>query len=293
MNPVDFFSDHTFTMAFWGTTVIGMVAGALGAFAYLRRQSLISDVISHSALPGILLAFLILTALGLPGRGMWGLIIGAAATGTLAVLLTNAAARIPRIRTDTAMAVVLSSFFGLGMLIMEHIQNNPLPDKGGIQDHLFGNASTITRADLTASLVTGGIALAVMVLLWKEFALSTFDREHAAVLGLDNRVVDTAMYTAIAVATVIGIRAIGLVLMVAFVVTPPAAARQWTRTLPGMVALSGLLGGLGSAVGTYLSIAFGPLPTGPVIVVVLSLIFLFSLVAAPERGLLHRRKVAV
>lgn len=288
MNPTEFFANHTFTMVFIGTTIIGVVAGTLGCFAYLRRQSLISDVISHSALPGTLLAFLTLSALGLYARNMLALIIGAVIIGTLAVLLTNWIPRISKIKTDTAMAVVLSAMFGLGMLLMQYIQNNPIPDKGGIQDYLFGNAATITRGDLTVSLITGGLALAVVVLLWKEFALTTFDREHAAVLGFDNRLIDAAMFAAIAVATVIGVKAIGLVLMVAFVVTPPAAARQWTTTLPGMVVLSGVIGGVGSAVGTYLSIAFGPLPTGPVIAVTLFAIFLFSLLAAPERSLIVR-----
>lgn len=288
MNPTEFFANHTFTMVFIGTTIIGVVAGSLGCFAYLRRQSLISDVISHSALPGTLLAFLTLSALGLYARNMLALIIGAVIIGTLAVLLTNWIPRVSKIKTDTAMAVVLSAMFGLGMLLMQYIQNNPIPDKGGIQDYLFGNAATITRGDLTVSLITGGLALTVVVLLWKEFALTTFDREHAAVLGFDNRLIDAAMFAAIAVATVIGVKAIGLVLMVAFVVTPPAAARQWTTTLPGMVVLSGVIGGIGSAAGTYLSITFGPLPTGPVIAVTLFAIFLFSLLAAPERSLIVR-----
>ncbi|RNE48174.1 metal ABC transporter permease [Corynebacterium alimapuense] len=288
MTPVEFFADHTFTMVFWGTTIIGVVAGTLGSFAYLRRQSLISDVISHSALPGTLAAFLLMTSLGLYGRSMLALIIGAVIVGTFVVVATNWIPRATKIKIDTAMAVVLSAFFGLGMLMMQYIQNNPIPDKGGIQDYLFGNASTITKADLAVSLSIGGIALLVLLLMWKEFALTTFDREHAAVMGFNNRLIDAAMFVLIAIATVIGAKAIGLVLMVAFVVTPPAAARQWTSTLPGMVFFSGLIGGVGSAVGTYLSIAFGPIPTGPVIAVTLFVIFLFSLLAAPDRSIIVR-----
>lgn len=288
MSPVEFFSNYTFSLVFFGTTIIGVVAGALGSFAYLRRQSLISDVISHSALPGTLLAFLVLPLLGHNGRDMLGLIIGAVAVGTLAVAVTNWIPRQSKIKIDTAMAVVLSTFFGLGMLLLQYIQNNPIPNKGGIQDYLFGNAATITRADLTVSLLTGGLALALMLLLWKQFAITTFDREHAAVLGINVRLIDAAMFATITVATVIGVKAIGLVLMVAFVVTPPAAARQWTNSLPAMVTLSGVIGGVGSGIGTYLSIAFGPLPTGPVIAVTLFAIFVVSLLAAPGRSLIVR-----
>ncbi|MDO5669883.1 MAG: metal ABC transporter permease [Corynebacterium sp.] len=285
MSPTDFFADHTFTMVTAGTTVIGTVAGALGSFAYLRRQSLISDVISHAALPGTLLAFLLLTAAGGDGRSMLGLIIGATVVGTLAVVASNAITRHTRIAIDTAMAVVLSSLFGLGMLLMQYIQRHPLPGKGGIQDYLFGNASTITRADLAVSLGVGLLTCAVVVVFFKEFALVTFDRDLAGLLGFHHRILDPLIFAAIAVATVIGVKAAGLVLMVAFVVTPPAAARQWTRTLPGMVTLSGIIGGVGSALGAYLSIVFGPLPTGPVIVLVLAGLFLFSLLFSP-RGIL-------
>lgn len=289
MNPVDFFSDHTYRMVFFGTATIGLVAGALGAFAYLRKQSLISDVISHAALPGTLLAFLTaVVLLGVDGRNMLGLILGAVVIGTLAVLFANAVARNSKIRIDTAMAVTLAVFFGGGMLLMRIIANGAFPGKGGIQDYLFGNASVITIADLTTSLTVGALALATMLLCWKEFALRTFDPDHATVLGFGPRLVDTLMFATIVVATVIGVKAVGLVLMVAFVVTPPAAARQWARTLPGMVALSALFGAVGSGAGAYLSIVLGKVPTGPLIVLTLFAIFLVSLLCSPRRSILTR-----
>lgn len=289
MNLVEFFTNHTYRMVFFGTSVIGLVAGALGSFAYLRKQSLISDVISHAALPGTLLAFLAATVvLGADGRNMLGLIAGAVVVGTVAVLFANAVARTSKIRIDTAMAVSLTIFFGAGMLLMRIVTNSSLPGKGGIQDYLFGNASVITLADLTTSVVVGGIALLLMLLFWKEFALRTFDPDHSTVLGFGARTVDTLMFTTIVIATVIGVKAVGLVLMVAFVVTPPAAARQWTRTLPGMVALSATFGALGSGVGAYLSIVGGKIPTGPLIVLTLFAIFVVSLLLSPRRSVITR-----
>jgi len=293
MSPTSFFADHTYMMVTAGTTVIGAVAGALGSFAYLRRQSLISDVIAHAALPGTLLAFLVLTALGLDGRSMTGMLVGATLAGALSIAASNTITRISPLAVDTAMAVVLSSLFGLGMLLMQYIQRHPLPGKGGIQDYLFGNASTITRADLTVSLLVGALALLVVAMFWKEFVLSTFDRDLAGLLGFSHRRVDPLIFVTIALATVIGVKAVGLVLMVAFVVTPPAAARQWTRTMRGMVVLSGVFGAVGSALGAYLSIALGPLPTGPVTVLVLFTLLLLSLVFSPRsivaRAWRHRR----
>lgn len=289
MDLIGFFGDHTYRMVFFGTAVIGLVAGALGAFAYLRKQSLISDVISHAALPGTLLAFLVaVVVLGVDGRNMLGLILGAVVVGTLAVLFANGVAAGSKIRIDTAMAVALTVFFGGGMLLMRVIANGVFLGKGGIQDYLFGNASVITIADLTTSIAVGALALALMLTFWKEFALRTFDPDHSTVLGFRAGAVDTLMFATIVIATVIGVKAVGLVLMVAFVVTPPAAARQWTRTLPGMVALSGAFGAVGSGVGAYLSIALGRVPTGPLIVLTLFAIFVVSLLVSPRRSLVVR-----
>nr|WP_206697269.1 metal ABC transporter permease [Microbacterium aquimaris] len=276
-------------MVFFGTMTIGLVAGALGTFAYLRKQSLISDVVSHAALPGTLLAFLAaVVVFGTDGRNMIGLILGAVIVGTIAALLANAITRTSKIRIDTAMAVSLTIFFGVGMLLLRIVSNGSFPGKGGIQDYLFGNASVITIADLATSIGVGAIALLLMIVFWKEFALRTFDPDHATVLGFAPRVIDALMFTTIVIATVIGVKAVGLVLMVAFVVTPPAAARQWTRTLPGMVMVSAGIGAVGSGLGAYLSVALGRIPTGPLIVLTLFAIFVFSMLFSPRRSIVLR-----
>jgi len=289
MDLVEFFGNHTYRMVFFGTSVIGLVSGALGSFAYLRKQSLISDVVSHSALPGTLLAFLIsVTVLGVDGRNMFGLILGAVIIGTCAVFFANTVANRSKIRIDAAMAVALTVFFGGGMLLMRIIANGVFPGKGGIQDYLFGNASVITIADLVTSIIVGVGALALMTIFWKEFALRTFDPAHSTVLGFRAGVIDTLMFSTIVIATVIGVKAVGLVLMVAFVVSPPAAARQWTKTLSGMVGLSALFGAAGSGIGAYLSIALGKVPTGPLISLTLFGIFLFSILFSPRRSIITR-----
>lgn len=287
MSLLEFFGNHTYRMVFFGTMTIGLVAGALGSFAYLRKQALISDVISHAALPGTLVAFLAaVTVLGVDGRNMLGLIIGAVIVGTIAVLFANGVTNTTKLRIDSAMAVSLTLFFGLGMVLMRIINNGVFPGKGGIQDYLFGNASVMTIADLRTSLITGALALVLMVVFWKEFALRTFDPDHARVLGFNARTVDILMFTTIVIAIVIGVKAVGLVLMVAFVVTPPAAARQWTTTLTGMVSLAAIFGAVGSGVGAYLAISFGEVPTGPLIVLTLFAIFLISLVCSPRRSII-------
>lgn len=287
MTLFEFLDNHTYRMVFFGTAVIGLVAGALGCFAYLRKQSLISDVVSHAALPGSLGAFLVATAVfGTNGRNMIWMLIGSVIIGTMAVLFANAISRWTPIRIDTSMAISLTIFFGIGMLLMQIITNSSLPGKGGVQDYLFGNASTITRADLITSISVGGLALAVMLLFFKEFTLRTFDPEQSTVAGFNPRTIDTLMFCTIVAATVIGVKAVGLVLMVAFVVAPPAAARQWTNTLPTMVILSAIFGAVGSGAGAYLSVVIGNVPTGPVIVLVLFSIFVISILCAPRRSII-------
>lgn len=289
MSPLEFFGNHTYRMVFFGTAVIGLVAGALGTFAYLRKQSLISDVVAHAALPGSLLAFLAaVIVLQVDGRNMLGLIAGAVLVGTIAALGANAIARTSKIAIDTAMAVVLTLTFGAGMLLLRIISDGSFPGKGGIQDYLFGNASVMTVSDLVTSAAVGGGALLLMLLFWKEFALRSFDAEHAAVLGFRARTIDALMFVTIVIATVIGVKSVGLVLMVAFVITPPAVARQWTTTLRGMVTLSAAVGAIGSAAGAYASIALGGVPTGPLIVLTLFGMLVVSMLLAPRRSVVAR-----
>lgn len=292
MSPLEFFADHTFRMVFLGTVIIGVVAGALGCFSYLRKQSLIGDVVSHAALPGVLGAFLLGSVLrqagvvGINPRNMLWLVLGALVTGSLAAWLTNWMAAHSKISIDATMAVSLTLFFGVGMMLMRVISNGDFPGKGGVQDYLFGNASTLTVADVGTAGALGTLTLLVLALGWRHFAVRTFDPAHAAVSGAPVRLIDTAMFTAIVLATVLGVKSVGLVLMVALLLTPAAAARQWTHRLETMVGLAAVIGGLGAGLGAYLSIALGTVPTGPVTVLVLFAVFLFSILVAPGRSML-------
>lgn len=281
-------TDHTYRTVIVGTAAIGLVSGALGVLPYLRRQSLLSDVIAHAALPGTLLAFLVGGALLSDGRNMVALMVGAVVVGVLAVGTAQLITRVSRLRIDTAMAVSLTTFFGAGMLLLRVISDSALPGKGGIQDYLFGDASSITTADLTASLVAGCVALALVGIVWRPAVAHAFDPGFARALGLGGRAVDAVVFTALVIAVVIGVKAVGLVLMVAFVITPPAAARQWTRSPGAMLVLSGLIGGAGAAGGAALGIVVGDVPTGPLIVLTLFAVFVASLLAAPRRSVVRR-----
>ncbi|AWB81328.1 zinc ABC transporter permease [Corynebacterium yudongzhengii] len=275
-------TNHTYLMTTATSAIIGATAGTLGVFTYLRRQAMLADVISHAALPGTMIAFLALSAAGLPLRHLAGLLLGAVIVGTAAVYLTRWISRLTTVRHDAAMAIVLSTTFGFGMVLMQHISQNPYPDKGGIQDYLFGNAASITRSDLHISLLISAVVLAVVVVVFKELILHTFDPDQSRLLGFRAGVLDLLLTASIVVATVIGVKTVGLVLMVAFVITPPVIARQWTGRPSSMALLSGVVGLVASLVGSYLSLAYGPLPTGPIIVIVLAVLMVVSLTLSPR-----------
>lgn len=283
MNPLELFQDFTYTQALLGTVLIGACAGALGPLVYVRRTSLLADAISHSSLPGLLAAFLVATALGWDGRNIWLLSAGAILTGTLAVGCIHLIPRLAPLGPTTAMAATLTTFFSIGMLLMQHISRQPLPGKAGIQDYLLGNASTLTRADVSSALVIGGGVLLFLSSVHTRQATVAFDAPFARVAGIRTTALNALSFLALTAITVIGVKVVGVVLMVAVVISPAAAARPWVHRLLPFIALAGFLGALTAAVGCYLSIAFGPLPTGPIIVLVQAATVAFSLVTRKLR----------
>src|SRR5262245_2179309 len=176
----DLFFDPTARKVALGAGTLGAVSGALGSFAVLRRQSLLGDAVSHAALPGIALAFLLSAS-----RAPLILLTGAAVAGWLATLAVTAILRASRVQSDTALGVVMSVFFGFGLVLLTYIQRNvPDASQAGLDHFLFGQAATLLDRDLLTMAVLGAVAVAFLLLLWKEFKLLTFDPDYAATLGL-------------------------------------------------------------------------------------------------------------
>lgn len=266
--------------------LIGACSGAMGAFLYLRKQSLMSDVIGHAATPGVMGAFLVvgLSPLAFDGRSMPIITIGALLTGLLSVVLANKVADTTRIGIDATMAVMLSLFLGGGLVLLQIIQRSRIRGKGGIEELMFGNAATLTNLDVVTITAVSVSVLVLLAALWRPFTLMTFDPLMAKVAGLPLHWLNPLLFGLIVLAIVIGVKAVGLILMIAFAVFPPAAARQFSRTVGRMALLSGVFGAIAAVLGTYISVAFGKIPTGPAIVLVLSIIVAISMVVAPKRS---------
>ncbi len=274
--------DYTLGTVAAGGAVLGIVCGVLGSFAVLRQQSLLGDALSHAALPGVALAFL------LAGRELGWLLAGAGIASWLGVLLINTLVRRTRLKRDAAMGIVLAAFFALGITLLTYIQSRNDASQAGLDQFIFGQAASIRRQDVLLISVVGLAAFLVLIALWKEFKLITFDPAFAQANGLPLRLLDVLLSTLIVVAIVLGLQLAGVVLMVGLLIAPAVAARQWTQQLDQMLVLAGIFGGLAGAGGAILSGMQQGLPTGPLIIVVATAIVALSIALAPERGLLWR-----
>jgi manganese/zinc/iron transport system permease protein len=279
----DLFFDYTLRTIALGSAILGIVSGALGSYAVLRKQSLLGDAMSHAALPGIALAFL-LTGSKMP----LVLIVGAAAAGWVATLFIMSIVNTTRVKYDTALGMVLSVFFGFGLVLLTIIQKRPDATQAGLDKFLFGQAAALLERDVVTMGILGASAILITMLLWKEFKLLSFDPDFASTLGFPVRILDIILTTLIVIAIVLGLQTVGVVLMSAMIVAPAASARQWTDNLGIMIILSSLFGAIAGISGAVLSASFTRLPTGPTIVASVSVIVIVSMLLAPRRGILWR-----
>jgi manganese/zinc/iron transport system permease protein len=266
-----------------GAALLGGLAGALGAFAVLRQQSLLGDALSHATLPGVCLGFLVAGA-----RDLGAILAGAFLAGALAALSVMLITRTTRLKTDAALGIVLSVFFAVGVVLLTLAQGRPGAAQAGLSTFLFGQAAAILRSDLW---IMGGVALVAagtLAALWKEVKLVTFDPVYAQAIGLPVLAIEAAVTLMIALAIVVGLQLAGVILMVALLIAPAAAARQWVGSLGAMVWLSAAFGAASGVAGALVSASARGLATGPVVVLVASALVLVSLLAAPERGLVWR-----
>ncbi len=277
------FSDYTFQTVALGSALLGLISGVLGSFAVLRKQSLLGDGISHSALPGVVMAFVLLGS-----KNTEILLLGALISGLLATLFIVSIVRYTRVKFDSALALVMSVFFGLGLVMLTYVQKIPNSNQAGLKRFIFGQASTLLQRDIILMVICGLILLALVLLFWKEFKLFTFDADFAQSLGFSPKRLNLLLSFMIVLAIIIGLQAVGVILMSAMLITPAVAARQWTNKLWIMVMLSALFGAVSGVIGTAASSLVPKLPTGPAIVICISTIVVISVLFAPGRGILHR-----
>lgn len=273
--------DATLRNVILGSVILGITSGMVGAFAVLRRQSLIGDALAHAALPGICLAFMVTGT-----RSTEVLLIGGALSGLLGTAVLLIISRWSIVSMETALGVVLSVFFGFGILLLTRIQHGGDAAQSGLDRFIFGQAATILPRDVTIMVVVAVIVLGVLAASFKELKVLTFDPLFAASIGVNPSIVGALLSALLVLTIMIGLQTVGVILMVSLLIAPAVAARQWTSSLAGMVLLSGFFGLVAGVSGSVASSLIDRLPTGPMIVIAATLIVTFSLLFAPERGVL-------
>lgn len=272
---------YTTQMVLLGTALLGLASGIAGTFAVLRKESLIGDGLSHAALPGVVIAFL-LTGI----KDIEVLIIGAALSSITAAWLITITVENSKIKFDGALATILSAFFGLGMVLLTYLQSLNNAGQAGLSKFIFGQAATILARDVYITSASALIIIVLTALFWKELKLISFDVEYAKTLQIPVTFTLILYRSLLIMTIIIGIQSVGAILISSLLIAPAVGARQWTNKLGTMCILAGLFGMVSAMGGTIWSTTVQKLPTGPAIIVILSVIVLLSLIFAPNRGIL-------
>ncbi len=280
--------DYNTRVVLLGTGLLGMAAGLVGSFTLLRRRALMGDALSHATLPGVGLAFLLAPFLGLDGKTLPVLLTGAALSGIAGVVAILYIRNATRLKEDAALGIVLSVFFGAGIAILTIVQQVPTGHAAGLESFIYGKTASMIASDAQLIAAAGLLSVVIIALLFKELTLLCFDENFAGSRGYPVLMLDLLLMALVVIVTIIGLQAVGLVLMIALLVTPAAAARFWTHDLKRMTLISAGIGGCGGLAGSVMSAVFPNLPSGAMIVIVCSTLFFFSLLFGRSRGVLVR-----
>ncbi len=280
--------DYNTRVVVIGTTLLGVASGVIGTFMLLRKRALVGDALSHATLPGIAGAFIVMVHWGGDGKFLPGLLAGAVVSSVLGIGCILAIRNFTRLKEDVALGVVLSVFFGCGVSLLGVIQSMRQGNAAGLESFIYGKTASMLASDAWMIGGAAGVVAVTCALLFKEFSLLCFDEGFAASRGWPAIGLDVAMTGLVVAVTVIGLQAVGLILIIALLIIPPAAARFWTDHLLSMVCVSAGIGGASGLVGAGLSALVPRLPAGAVIVMVAAVLFVLSLVLGPSRGVLVR-----
>jgi len=265
------FQDANITNVLLGTLMLGFTCGIVGVLVVLSKKALIVDAVSHSILPGICIGFMLSGV-----KNPIYLISGGMAAGAVAVFLVDWFSRVSRIKKDAAIAITLSILFSAGVILLNIIQHSGNSNQSGLSDFLFGKAATIIESDLYVFAVMCAIVLAIIPLFYQHFKIALFDSGFAKTIGLNEKVIQGLISGLIIISTAIGIQTVGIILMSALIITPASSAFFWTNNFKKSIILSGSFAAISSILGVLVSYLSPDMPTGPWIIVILSLIAILS-----------------
>ena len=291
--------DYNTRVVIIGTALLGLAAGLVGTFLLLRKRALLSDTLSHATLPGIALMFIIVSIAGGDGKNLLWLIVGAAVFSVLGTAAVIVIQKTTRLKDDAALGIVLSVSFGLGIALLGIATRMETGNAAGLSSFIYGKTASMLLFDAVLIGIAALMAAICCLVFFKEFTVICFDSDYAASQGWPVVRLDFFMMTLVVIVTVIGLQAVGLILVVALLIIPPAAARFWTHRLRVMLLVSGLFGALSGMLGAGISALMANLPAGAVIVLTASFIFVLSMVFGASRGMVkvmlerHRLRIKI
>lgn len=251
--------------------MVGIMSGVIGCFIILRGMSLMGDAISHSVLPGVAVAYM----LGI------NILIGASIFGVLAAMLIGYVASHSKIKVDTAIGVVFSFFYALGFILISMAESST-----NLHHILFGNILAVSNSDMITTVIVLGIVIIFVQIFYKELLITSFDPTFAKTYGLNTQLIHYSLMLVLTLVTVSALQTVGIILVVAMLITPAATAYFWTDRLSIMLVFSAIFGVVSSICGLYFSYTFN-WASGPAIVIVAAGLFLISFVFSPKQNLLH------
>lgn len=258
--------------AFVTSIVVGIICGVIGSFIVLRGMALMGDAISHAVLPGVAISYM----LGI------NYFYGAVATGVLTALGIGTISQNSRIKSDSSIGLVFSAMFALGIILITKAQSAQNLDK-----ILFGSVLSVRSSDMWLTIIVGIIVIVSVVLFYKELLVSSFDETMAAAYGLRVKLIHYGIMLLLTLVTVASIQTVGVILVVSMLITPASTAYMLTNRLSIMITLSATFGAISSIFGLYLSDKTD-LPSGPVIALTATGIFIFVFLVAPKQGVLWK-----
>ncbi|MGK5593977.1 MAG: metal ABC transporter permease [Parachlamydiaceae bacterium] len=304
LNVVDYFFDPVLRAPMIASMLMCMAASLVGVVVFLRKESLLGEALSHASYPGVVLGIMLIGLIwgdqDLPFQTSLAILGGAGITALLGIFCIQYLQK-KGVHPDASLCFVLSSFFGIGILLASDVQFRYSYLYRQIQVYFYGQSATMTDIH---TFIYGTLTLVIifaLLLLKKELKIVVFDELYAKTQGINTRLVTGVFFFLIVLSLVVGIRSVGVVLMSGMLIAPAAAARQYTNRLSSMFLISAFFGLCSAFLGTYLSVEVSrylailypsarlALPSGPLIVLIATLFCLFSLLFAKERGLAYKQ----
>lgn len=279
-------ASYSFMVISVGTIFLAISSAIIGALNLYKGQSLIGDAIGHSTFPGVVLAFMIFQS-----REPFMLFIGAMVTGGISYFLIQLSSKNSKVRLDANLAIFLSGFFGLGMVLKSIIQGNSNyqnASQSGLENYIFGQAAYMLEKDVKLIIVVSLFVITLFVLFRKQLIAVIFDREFAKTIGVNTKLVDSILLLMTIALVSVGLKAVGSILISSFLILPCVAANHWSKKFGVVLVISSFVAGISAIVGAYFSSIYNGLSTGPTIILIMGTITLISMVVG-KYGVLRGR----